>query len=191
MPTPDESAILDCADAAQWEAWLAQHYMESGGVWMRIAKKGTGRVSVTTSDALDIALCYGWIDGQRKSYNATYFLQRYCPRRARSSWSKINVDRVAALIAAGRMQPAGFLEIEAAKADGRWAVAYESQRTAGIPAELAAALEQNVRAKAAFDLLNKSGQYSVIFPILTATTEAIRAARIQKAITKLEASAQS
>jgi uncharacterized protein YdeI (YjbR/CyaY-like superfamily) len=142
------------------------------------------------SEALDIALCYGWIDSQRKGYDQAYYLQRYSPRRPKSPWSKLNVDRAKALIGAGRMQPAGLMEIEAAKADGRWEAAHESQRNAIMPPELAAALAHNERAKKAFDLLDKSGQYAVILPILKANTADRRAARLQKAITRLEAGDQ-
>jgi uncharacterized protein YdeI (YjbR/CyaY-like superfamily) len=190
LQTPDKAEIIDCGCAADWEAWLARHYERPGGIWLRIAKKDFGETSVTISEALDIALCYGWIDSQRKGYDQAYYLQRYSPRRPKSPWSKLNVDRAKALIGAGRMQPAGLMEIEAAKADGRWEAAYESQRNAIMPTELAAALAHNERAKKAFDLLDKSGQYAVILPILKANTADRRAARLQKAITRLEAGDQ-
>ncbi len=178
---------MDCADVAQWEAWLAGHHAESTGVWLRIVKRGVGQAALSISDALDSALCYGWIDGQRQRDDQTHYLQRYCPRRAKSSWSQRNVERVAALIAAGRMQPAGRQEIAAAQQDGRWAVAYAPQSTVERPPELVAALAQNARAQATFAGLNKSGQYSILLPILTATTATARAARVQKAVTKLAA----
>jgi len=185
MQAPDQSEIVDCADAAQWEAWLARHHAQSSGVWLRIAKQGVGPASVTYTEALDSALCYGWIDGQRKRYDQTHYLQRYCPRRAKSAWSQRNVERVAALIAAGRMQPAGLREIAAAQADGRWAVAYAPQSTVSTPPDLVAALAQNERAQQTFDRLNKSARYVVMLPILNATTAASRAARVQAAITRL------
>ena len=187
MQTPDRTEFIDCANAAHWETWLARQYERSGGVWLRIAKKRLGKASVTISEALDIALCYGWIDSQRKGYDQTYYLQRYSPRRPKSPWSKLNVERAEALIATGRMQPSGLVEIEAAKVDGRWDAAYESQRNVSMPPDLAAALAQNERAKKTFDLLDKSGQYAVILPILKATTADRRAARLQKAITRLAA----
>jgi len=190
MQTADGTEIIDCANADQWEAWLAGHYERSDGVWLRIAMKGSGKASVTISEALDIALCYGWIDSQRRGYDQTYYLQRYSPRRSKSPWSKLNVERAEALIAAERMQPAGLVEIEAAKVDGRWAAAYDSQRNASMPPDLEAALAQNERAQKAFELLDKSGQYAVILPILKATTADSRAARLQKAIAKLEAGNQ-
>jgi len=190
MQTPDRTEIIDCANAAQWESWLARHYERSGGMWLRIAKKGSGKASVTISEALDIALCYGWIDSQRKGYDQIYYLQRYSPRRPKSPWSKFNVERAEALMGVGRMQPAGLVEIEAAKMDGRWDAAYESQRNVSMPPDLVAALAQNQRAKKAFALLDKSGQYAVILPILKATTANSRAARLQKTIIKLEAGDQ-
>ena len=115
--------IIDCATAAHWEAWLANHYSQPGGVWLRIAKKDSDQTSVTIPEALDVALCYGWIDSQRKAYDDDYYLQRYSPRRAQSPWSRLNVARAEALMAAGRMKPAGLAAIAAAKADGRWGIA--------------------------------------------------------------------
>jgi uncharacterized protein YdeI (YjbR/CyaY-like superfamily) len=118
--------VLACRDGAEWEAWLADHHALRPGVWLKIAKKGSGLASVTISEALDVALCYGWIDGQRKALDEDYYLQKYTPRRPRSRWSKINVGKAEALIAAGRMRAPGMAAIEAAKADGRWAAAYGS-----------------------------------------------------------------
>jgi uncharacterized protein YdeI (YjbR/CyaY-like superfamily) len=107
-------------DAAAWEAWLADHYELQGGVWLKLAKRGSGRAALTVSEALDVALCYGWIDSQRLGFDETYFLQRYSRRRAKSPWSKINVARVHSLVAAGRMREPGLAEVRAAQADGRW-----------------------------------------------------------------------
>lgn len=117
-------AVIECPDAAAWEAWLAEHHERSTGVWLRLAKKGSGVPSVTANEALDVVLCYGWIDGLRHSQDETYFLQRYTHRRPRSAWSLVNVTKVDALITSGRMRPSGLAEVEAAKADGRWAAAY-------------------------------------------------------------------
>ena len=125
-----------------WESWLAENHKQENGLWPLIAKKGSKKVSITIGEALDVALCYGWIDSQRKGYDADYYLQRYSPRRPKSPWSKINVERVDALIAARRMRKPGLTAIAAAKADGRWDVAYVSQRNAGIPPDLAAALNE-------------------------------------------------
>lgn len=187
MPSPDDVEVLACSDVAQWESWLADHHARSTGVWLLIAKKGSDEVSVTIGEALDAALCYGWIDSQRKGHNADHYLQRYSPRRPRSPWSKLNVERVEALIDAGRMREPGLDEVAAAKADGRWAAAYAPQRNVIIPPDLAAALEGNERAMAAFRQLDKTRQYAVILPILKATTPAIRELRLQKAVATLEA----
>lgn len=186
MAELDDAQALACTNAAEWESWLAAHHEQSSGVWLLIAKKSSDEVSVTISDALDVALCYGWIDSHRKSHDTNYYLQRYSPRRARSPWSKLNVERAEALIASGRMRTRGLTEVAAAQADGRWAAAYESQRNAQLPPDVAAALEQSERAKTAFAQLDKSGQYAIILPILKATTPAIRGSRLRKAISKLE-----
>ncbi len=170
---------------AEWDSWLAAHHAQSSGIWLLIAKKGSVKPLITIGEALDVALCYGWIDSQRKGHDAHSYLQRYSPRGRKSPWSKLNVERVAALADAGRMRPAGLAEVAAAKADGRWAVAYAPQRKAGLPEDVAAALGENARAKAAFERLDKSGQYTLILPVLKATTPEIRVARLKKAIAKL------
>jgi uncharacterized protein YdeI (YjbR/CyaY-like superfamily) len=187
MKSPIASEVLACTDAAQWESWLADHHDKSTGIWLLIAKKGSDQVSVTISDALDVALCYGWIDSQRKGHDTDYYLQRYSPRRPGSPWSRLNVERVEALTEAGRMRARGLAEVAAAQADGRWGAAYQPQRDAALPPDLAAALEQNERARAAFERLDKTGQYAIILPVLKATTPAIRLMRLQKAVARLEA----
>lgn len=120
--------IMQFATSESWELWLKNNYTQQSGIWLKIARKNSGIASVSLFDALDVCLCYGWIDGQRRSYDDKYFLQKYTPRRKKSLWSKVNIGKVEALIAAGRMQEPGFKEIEDAKADGRWDVAYESQK---------------------------------------------------------------
>jgi uncharacterized protein YdeI (YjbR/CyaY-like superfamily) len=170
---------------AEWDAWLAAHHAQSPGIWLLIAKKNAAKPLITIGEALDVALCYGWIDSQRKGFDAQSYLQRYSPRRAKSPWSRLNVDRVAALTQAGRMQAAGLAEVAAAKADGRWAVAYEPQREAGLPEDLAAELSGNAKAAAAFAALDKTGQYALILPLLKATTPEIRRARVRKAVARL------
>ncbi|MQY04765.1 YdeI/OmpD-associated family protein [Actinomadura macrotermitis] len=179
--------ILVLADAGAWEAWLAEHHGARSGVWLKIAKKGSGATTVTLPEALDVALCHGWIDSQRKRCDDTYYLQRYSPRGPRSPWSQVNVAKAEALIAAGRMRPAGFAEIEAAKADGRWAGAYEAQRNATVPPDLAEALERSERARAAFEALGKTDRYLLVLPLHKARTPESRAARLRKAIAALEA----
>ncbi|GAA3155455.1 YdeI/OmpD-associated family protein [Nonomuraea roseoviolacea subsp. carminata] len=174
-------------DAAQWEAWLAEHHETPGGVWLRIAKKGSGEVSVTRGEALDVALCYGWIDSHTRSCDEASYLQRFSPRRARSVWSKVNVAKVEELVAAGRMRPPGLAAVLAAQADGRWEAAYESPRNATVPEDLAEALERDERAKAFFDTLGKSDRYLVILRLMTARTPRTRAARLGRMIAGLAA----
>jgi uncharacterized protein YdeI (YjbR/CyaY-like superfamily) len=178
--------IIVCKDAAQWESWLADHHELRAGVWLKIAKKSSGMASVTPTEALDVALCYGWIDSQRKAYDEVCFLQKYSRRRPKSAWSKINIDKVEALTAAGRMRAPGLAEVSAAKADGRWDAAYESQKNATVPPDLAAALEQNEQASDAFESLGRTDQYAVMLPLMKARTPENRAALLQKMITMLE-----
>lgn len=139
---PDDLPVLFFDDDAAWEQWLAAEHANARGVWLKFAKKGTGIRSLHYPEALDVALCYGWIDGQLRRLDDTYHLQRFTPRRARSTWSKINRENVAALIDAGRMKPAGMAEIERAKADGRWDAAYDSPALATVPDDLQEALKQ-------------------------------------------------
>jgi uncharacterized protein YdeI (YjbR/CyaY-like superfamily) len=179
------SEVLELADGDAWEAWLAVHHDSATEAWLRIAKKGSGLELVSISDALDGALCFGWIDGQRKGLDDVSFLQRYCPRRARSSWSRLNVEKVAALSAAGRMRPPGVAQVHAAKADGRWAAAYERQSTAEVPADLRSALAAEPAAGAAFDALTRSEQYAVMLPVLKATTAEARAVAIRRQLERL------
>jgi uncharacterized protein YdeI (YjbR/CyaY-like superfamily) len=178
--------LLEFPDAAAWEAWLAVHHADASEAWLRIAKRGSGIATVPINDALDVALCWGWIDGQRKSLDAVSFRQRYCPRRPRSSWSQVNVAKVEALTAAGRMRPPGLAEVTAAQADGRWAAAYASQRTAEVPSDLAAALAAHPRAAAAFDGLGRSERYQVILALLKTRTEEGRTRVLTRAIERLE-----
>ena len=140
---------------------------------------------LSISDALDGALCFGWIDGQRKGLDEMSFLQRYCPRRARSTWSQVNVDKVASLAAAGRMRPAGVAEVERARSDGRWDAAYERQSTATVPDDLLAALHDTPAARAAFDALGRTEQYAVMLPVLRATTPEARTTVIRRQVERL------
>lgn len=176
---------LELRDGPAWEDWLAKHHDSAPEAWLRIAKKGSGLELISIWDALDGALCFGWIDGQRKGLDDVSYLQRYCPRRARSTWSQVNVDKVAALSAAGRMRPAGIAQVEAARADGRWAAAYERQSTATAPDDLVAALVAEPAALAAFDALGKSDQYAAMLPVLRATTPEARATAIRRQVERL------
>jgi uncharacterized protein YdeI (YjbR/CyaY-like superfamily) len=181
-----DHAYIDFATPAEWEAWLKENYTQTE-IWLRIAKKGSGKTAITIPEALDVALCYGWIDSHRKGLDASYYLQRYSPRRSKSPWSLINVEKAEALIAAKRMQAPGYAEITLAKTDGRWNAAYESQRTAPVPEDLRTALALNPQAQHTFEQLDKSGQYAIFLPILKAVSEESRALQIQKALTKLTA----
>lgn len=185
MPaTPPVDAVL-FSSAKVFEAWLRKHHAGSDGLWLKIAKRGAAEPSVSYAEAVEIALCWGWIDGQKKALDDQHFLQRFTPRRARSVWSKINVEKVAALTAAGRMQPPGLAQVEAAKADGRWAQAYDGARTATVPDDLAAALHANPPAKAFFATLNASNRYAVLWRIQTAVKPETRARRIAQLVDML------
>jgi uncharacterized protein YdeI (YjbR/CyaY-like superfamily) len=184
-PRSIEAEAISCVDADAWESWLGSHHAARDSVWLKIAKKSSGERSVTPTEAIEVALCYGWIDSHRRSLDAKFFLQRYSRRRRGSSWSRVNVDRAEALIATGRMRAAGLAEIERAKADGRWDAAYESQRTATIPADLAVALASDEPARAYFESLGRTERYSVILPLLKARTAANREAQLGRIVALL------
>ena len=186
-PAADEAPLIAFRDADEFDAWLEGHAGQQAGVWLKMAKKGSGIPSLTSDEAVDVGLCHGWISGQRKSLDDVYYLQKYVPRRRRSRWSQVNVDKVEELTAAGRMRPSGLAEVEAAKADGRWAAAYESQRNATVPPDLAEALAANPQAAQAFDALGKTDQYGVILKLITTRTATARASQLGKAIAALEA----
>lgn len=181
---PAELPVQHFKNAAAWERWLVAHG-SSDGCWLKIAKKDAGVVSVTYAEALDVALCHGWIDGLKKSFDESFFLQRFTPRRARSTWSKINVARVEALLVADRMKSAGLREVEAAKADGRWAAAYDSARSMEVPQELAQALAKNKKARAFFDALDRTNRYAVCWRVQTAVKPETKAARVAKLVEML------
>ncbi len=176
---------LDFPDATAWASWLEANHEEQAEAWLRIAKRHAGIATIAIGDALDVALCYGWIDGQRKSLDDVSFLQRYSRRRRRSSWSKVNVNKVEALVAAGRMRPSGLAEVEAAKADGRWDAAYEPQRSAEVPPDLAAALADDAAAKTAFERLGRTDRYAVILALLKARTPEARARTLAREVARL------
>jgi uncharacterized protein YdeI (YjbR/CyaY-like superfamily) len=190
MPPAEPSASSDAApslfkNAKAFEIWLKKHHASSSGLWLMIAKRGAREPSVTYPEAVEIALCWGWIDGQKKSLDDQHFLQRFTPRRPRSIWSKINVEKVAALIDAGRMQAPGHAQIEAAKADGRWAQAYDGARTSVVPDDLLAALEAEPKAKAFFATVNAANRYAVLWRIQTAVKPETRAKRITQLVAML------
>jgi uncharacterized protein YdeI (YjbR/CyaY-like superfamily) len=188
MDELDGVEVRPFPDAEAWEAWLAANVDRQEGVWLKLAKKGTGVPSVSSDEVVDIGLCYGWVSGQRRSLDDTYYLQKYVPRRPNSLWSQVNVEKVEMLLAACRMREPGLAEVRAAQADGRWDAAYESQKnTQGPPAEVVAALDENPPAKAFFDSLDKTAQYRLYLPVLQARTAGTRAARLAKMLTLLEA----
>ncbi|TDK33000.1 hypothetical protein E2F49_02805 [Luteimonas terrae] len=174
----DGLPVLAFADEAAWETWLTAH-AKGAGVWLKIAKQGNATPSVTYAQALDVALCHGWIDGQKRGFDEEWFLQRFTPRRPRSLWSARNVAHVTRLQAAGRIREAGLREIEAARADGRWDAAYAGASTMAPPPELVAALGRTAGAQAAFDALDRSNRYAVCFRVATLKTAAGRERRAQ------------
>lgn len=176
---------VECTTVAAWERWLKRHHATAAGVWIRMAKKASGLASIDHPEALEVALCYGWIDGQRKSEDAQYFLQRFTPRTARSIWSKINRDKVLKLIDDGRMQPAGLAEIERARADGRWDAAYDAQSVATVPPDLQAALDANRKAKAFFATLDSRNRFAILFRTQGAKKPETRARRIAQFVEML------
>lgn len=168
-----------------WEAWLEENYASSKGLWMRLAKKAAAIASINYQQALDVALCYGWIDGQKKSYDEDSWLQKFTPRGRKSIWSKINREKAQALIESGRMRPSGMAAIEAAQKDGRWDAAYASQSVATIPDDLQAALDANPEAAEFFTTLNSANRYAILFRIHQAKRAETRAKRINDYIAML------
>ena len=184
MPT-DALPVMSFGSTDAWDAWLAAHHADSPGLWLKIAKKGAAGTTISYSDALDVALCHGWIDGQKGRYDDDYWLQRFTPRKPASKWSKINTERAAALTASGRMRPAGLREVERAQADGRWEQAYESQSRIAVPEDLARALAANERARAFFATLDSANRYAILYRIGTAKKPETRAKRIDTFVTML------
>ena len=182
-PTPQ---ILFFESQNEWETWLADNYELQEGVMLKFAKKDSGVNSINYSEALDVALCYGWIDGQVRAIDDAFYMQKFTPRRPRSVWSKRNIGKVEELTKLGKMKQPGLTEVEAAKADGRWEQAYDSPANATIPPELEAALNAHPKAKAFFETLNKANRYAVIWRITTARKPETRAARLAKIMTMLE-----
>ena len=182
---PDSLPVVSFEDAHSWDAWLGTHHAGSAGVWLKIVKKGSAGQGISYSDALDVALCHGWIDGQKGRHDDDYWIQRFTPRKPGSRWSKINTERVSALIAAGRMRPAGLREMELAQADGRWEQAYESQSRVTVPEDLARALAANDRARAFFATLDSTNRYAILYRIGTAKRPQTRASRIATFVTML------
>ena len=162
-----------------WDAWLAENHATSVGIWLRIYRKESNHRTVTYAEALDGALCYGWIDGQKRAYDGQSFLQKFTPRRSRSMWSKRNIEHTKRLIEEGRMKPAGLKEIETAKADGRWSRAYDSPKTIPLPADFLEELAKNKKAETFFKSLNKANVYSIAWRLQTAKRPETRERRMK------------
>ena len=177
---------LAFASKKKWSDWLAKQHDKSTGAWLKIAKKDSGIPSVTYEDALDVALRYGWIDGQKKAFDDKYWLQKFTPRGPKSIWSKINTEKVERLIASGEMKPAGLKAIELAKQDGRWDAAYASQKNISVPEDFQAALDDNKKAKAFFTTLNSVNRYAILFRIHNVKKPETRVKRIQQFVEMLE-----
>jgi uncharacterized protein YdeI (YjbR/CyaY-like superfamily) len=184
VPSPDPAA-LRCSCAQAFESWLRKNHSASEGVWLEIAKAGAPEATIRYAEAVEIALCYGWIDGQKKARDAACWLQRFTPRRPRSIWSKVNRSKAEALIAAGRMRPSGQAEIDRAKKDGRWDAAYDGARTAIVPADLQAALAAQPEASAFFKTLDGANRYAVLWRVQTAKKPETRARRIATLVAML------
>ena len=176
----DDLPILEFADRTAWKRWLDEQHGSSAGAWLKIARKSSGIATVTHPEALEEALCYGWIDGQRASHDDTFFLQRFTPRRARSRWSQINREKVTELIEQGRMTPAGLAQVEAAKEDGRWEAAYAPQSSRTVPEDFQRALNENPAAKEFFATLRGMRRYAFIYRIGDAKRPETRARRIRE-----------
>lgn len=170
----------------EWAEWLNQYHASSPGVWLQLAKKGSGVSSVSYDEAIELALCFGWIDGQKRAHSDQFWLQKFTRRSDKSVWSKINRDKALALIQARKMKPAGLKEIERAKLDGRWDAAYDSSSKATVPGDFQSALDDNERARAFFQTLDSRNRYAVLFRIQTATKAETRAKRISQFILMLE-----
>jgi uncharacterized protein YdeI (YjbR/CyaY-like superfamily) len=177
--------VIPFASRDAWATWLQERHATSDGLWLKLAKKGSGIDTVTYAEALEVALCYGWIDGQKASFDDRYWLQRFTPRRARSKWSKINRQKATELIEKGEMKFAGLREVERAKADGRWDAAYDAQSTARVPEDLRRELEKNEPAREFFETLNSANRYAILYHIGDARKPETRARRIEKYVAML------
>jgi uncharacterized protein YdeI (YjbR/CyaY-like superfamily) len=185
MPAKSDLPIMAFASAREFELWLGREHARSSGSWLKFAKKSSGHETVSVTEAIDIALCYGWIDGQLATYDTSFWLVRYTPRGPKSAWSQINRDRVARLIEAGRMQPAGLAAVELAQADGRWDRAYQPQRNSTVPPDFQAALDANPKAAAFFATLKGSNRYAVLYRVQDAKRVETRARRIEQFVERL------
>jgi len=181
-----EQPIVPFANAAAFRRWLKANHAKHQGIWMQLAKKDSGIASITYAEALDEALCYGWIDGQKKTYDAEYWLQKFTRRGARSVWSKVNIGHIERLTNASRMHPAGEAAVAAAKADGRWERAYHSSSTHELPADFIEAVSEHANARALFGTLNSANRYAIYFRLTTARKPETRARRFEQLLEMLK-----
>jgi uncharacterized protein YdeI (YjbR/CyaY-like superfamily) len=186
-PQPKKAGlpITPFKSAQAWETWLGAHHTSSAGVWLKIAKKDAGIATVTYQEALDVALCHGWIDGQKDAFDDTFWLQKFTPRGARSKWSKVNRAKALALIKSNRMKPAGHAAVAAAQQDGRWEQAYDAQSTASVPADLQCALDRNRKAASFFATLKSRNRYAILYRVQSAKKPETRARRIEQFVEML------
>lgn len=184
---PADAPTIAFPSKAAFREWLEAHQSDQDGLWLKLAKKDSGIPSPTYAEALDVALCFGWIDGQKRPFDETYWLQRFTPRRARSKWSKINIAKVEALVASGEMTSSGLAEVGRAKADGRWAAAYESPANATFPADFLAALQDNPAASARLATITRSSKYAIIYRLGDAKRPETRQRRLEQFVAQLTA----
>jgi uncharacterized protein YdeI (YjbR/CyaY-like superfamily) len=181
----DDLPVLEFSDQEAWEAWLDVHHAAAPGVWLKIAKKGTDAETVSYAEALEVAICYGWIDGQKDRLDEVHWLQRFTPRKPGSKWSKINTDKAGELIKAGRMRPAGLREVELAQADGRWEAAYTGQRAMAVPEDLQRELARNAAARDFFATLSGANRYAILYRIAVVKRPETRARKIAQYVAML------
>jgi uncharacterized protein YdeI (YjbR/CyaY-like superfamily) len=185
MGAIDSSPILEFKSPKAWEQWLAKHHDTSTGVFLQIAKKDSGKKTVNYAEALDVALCYGWIDGIKKGYDDKYFIQRFSPRKPKSIWSKINIGHIERLTKEGKMKAPGLKAVETAKANGSWENAYDSPSKMKVPSDFLTALEKNKKAKAFFETLNKTNLFSIAFRLHSAKKPETREKRMKEILAML------
>jgi uncharacterized protein YdeI (YjbR/CyaY-like superfamily) len=187
MPPRDDLPVMPFGSREAWAAWLDDAHEAAAGVWLKIAKKGSGHDSVSYAEAVEVALCYGWIDGQKAAFDDAHWLQRFTPRRPRSRWSQVNRAKAIELIAGGAMKPAGLREVERAKADGRWDAAYGGRRTMAVPDDLQRALDEDDAARESFATLDATNRYAILYRIHDAKRPETRARRIARFVEMLSA----
>jgi uncharacterized protein YdeI (YjbR/CyaY-like superfamily) len=188
MENKADIPVISFRSAKEWQSWLSKNAGASTGIWLKIFKKDTGEKTVTYAEALDEALCYGWIDGQKKSLDEQAWLQKFCPRRPKSIWSKMNITHVERLTQAGKMKPAGLEAVAAAKADGRWEAAYEAQSKMTVPDDFLKLLSKNKKALAFYNTLNKANLYAIAFRLQTAKKPETRQKRMEAILDMLSKS---